>query len=84
MGKKFWRILFNLTFIIVPADGLAPDGARASAGTVMTKLKTQICTGIVIMNTIIWTALWLAGGSDASQSEAMLENGHPQADIWIQ
>ena len=31
------KIITNFKVIIVPADGLAPLGARPSAGTVMTK-----------------------------------------------
>ena len=32
----------NFIVSIVPADGLAPLGARSSAGTVMTKLKLGV------------------------------------------
>ena len=32
----------------VPADGLAPLGARTSAGTVMTKLRSHICSGLAL------------------------------------
>ena len=37
--------MFNFTVSTVLADGLAPTGARPSAGTVMTILKSHICTG---------------------------------------
>ena len=42
---------FNQTLICsqpVPADGLAPYGARPSAGTVMTKFRFDICTQLVL------------------------------------
>ena len=32
----------NFTVSTVPADGLAPPGAKASAGTAMTKLRSRI------------------------------------------
>ena len=39
-----------LTFLvsIVPADGLAPLGARTSAGNVLTKFRPCICTGLAL------------------------------------
>ena len=39
----------------VPADGLAPLGARTSAGTVMTKFAT--CIQYVYLNAVVWMAL---------------------------
>ena len=33
--------MHTIVVIIVPADGLAPSGARSSAGTVMTKSRSQ-------------------------------------------
>ena len=33
--------MYNFVVGIVPADGLVPIGARASAGTVMTKLGSH-------------------------------------------
>ena len=37
--------LFNFVIIIVPADGLAPIGARPSAATVMTRVPCINETG---------------------------------------
>ena len=37
--------MFNLEVSTVPADGLAPVGARPSAGSVMTTFRAQIYTG---------------------------------------
>ena len=34
--------MYNLSVITVPADNLAPFGARPSAGTVMTKFKSYL------------------------------------------
>ena len=38
----------------VPADGLAPLGARPSAGTVMTNIRSYIYTYTYIYGTGIW------------------------------
>ena len=38
--KKFDKLMSNFVAIHVPADGLAPLGARPSAGTVMSRLYT--------------------------------------------
>ena len=46
--------MFDFVVITVPADGLAPSGARPSAVTVMTKIKSHLyytgppLTGLII------------------------------------
>ena len=43
--RNFQEILSNYVIMTVPADGLAPLGARPSADTVMTKFSSCIYTG---------------------------------------
>ena len=38
-------VMLNVVVSIVPADGLAPLGARPSAGTVMTSFMSHIYVG---------------------------------------
>ena len=40
--KNFDKIMFNVMVTTVPADGLAPLGARPSAGTVMTNFVSCV------------------------------------------
>ena len=42
--RNFELIMSDFVVIPVPADGLAPLGARPSAGTVKTELGSYICT----------------------------------------
>ena len=44
--------------ITVPADGLAPLGARPSAGTVMTMFDFQACAGVAL-EMLIYHEVWL-------------------------
>ena len=47
--KESWSWEENLSRVsvsTVPADGIAPLGARPSAGTVMTKFKPSTCKGL--------------------------------------
>ena len=43
-GENNERNFSNFVVITVSADGLAPLGARTSAGTVVTKFKSWICS----------------------------------------
>ena len=42
----------NFIAITVPADGLAPNGARPSAGTVITKFVSLMNMGVVLAELI--------------------------------
>ena len=65
--------MLNFIVITVPADGLAPVGARPSAGTVMTKFRSYIfkqytlegSTKMVLSEyiSIFYTYLWISGAT---------------------
>ena len=46
--SNFVKNTFDLVVITVPADGLAPSGARPSADAVMTKFRFLIYTGLAL------------------------------------
>ena len=55
----------NFAVSIVPADDLAPCGARASVGTVMTKVGSLIYSGPALegLSVVGQLALWISTGS---------------------
>ena len=53
--RKFGGFIADSFVVTVPADGLAPQGARPSAGTVMTKF---MCCIYCIYGSGIWRVKW--------------------------
>ena len=51
---NYRRNISDFVFTIVPADGLAPLGARPYAGTVMVKYAYRVCIYIYIHMIFIW------------------------------
>ena len=50
------KIFIKLVVSTVPADGLAPLGARTSAATVMTKFVSHVYVGLSL-EVLIWLIL---------------------------
>ena len=74
----------NFVVIIVPADGLAPLGARASVGTVMPKFESakQLRTQGVNSSLVLPETIYLFGGWDGNQDLADLWSYHCPTQVW--
>ena len=53
------KIICGFVVIIVPADGLAPDGARSSAGTLMAKICSHRATAPALQELMSMSSLYL-------------------------